>query len=751
MANALNPEFMAQLVQMFRAELEENLQSLTDGLIALERLKGGEERQTCVDNLFRDAHNIKGAARGVNVSNVELIAHGLESMLSAVRQGLLEPDSRMIDLCLQGVDGMKEAMDAFMPFRPLEFDLQALLDRLNHWQDSLTSEAGKEAQPVVEASQPEEPAIRAEPPAVAAAVIATARDPGLTRIAMHRLDSASALVEELMATKIEMEDHFLEVQQLLEAANASARLLARLGSGMMQQSSVNTALLRDVYPLDAAAATLADFRKDSQRIFKKMRAGNNRLGLISGNLQDQVRMMRMVPVSTLLLPMARTVRDLALELGKQVNYEVIGEEFEMDRPLLEGVKDPLMHLLRNSIDHGIEKSGQRLRQGKESAGRLCISVRGEGSRILMTVEDDGAGISLKKVAEAAVRKRLLSAAEAQALSPADTLNLIFRPGFSSNEIITNVSGRGVGLDVVLSNIRKLKGTVQVESEEGRGTRFTIALPLSMSIDRGLMVRVGSECYVLPSTSVVRVMEVAARELVNVGGRQAIRFQGKAVPVCELAAVLQNTAPDADRGRLLAVVVEKGWQMVAFMVDDIIGEREIVIKRFKPPLAAVRNVTGGTLMGSGKVLIVLNPAELVQSALQPGFPGRIHARDAASVSAPHILVADDSITTRSLEKNILESHGYKVTTAIDGSLAWQALQGGDFDLVVTDAEMPEMNGFELVRRIRADARYGGIPVVMVTSLASEADKQRGIDAGADAYIVKSQFETDTLLNIINQLI
>lgn len=765
MAMTLDPAMLRQLVLTFQAELDEQSQAITDGLLALEKGVAGPAREQCLDAMFRAAHNIKGAARGVDVKAVAEIAHHLETLFSTLRREKADPGAPLIGLCLRSLDRMREAMAAFESQQALSFDLPALIDELNH---GLEAPAGGEqvalpagpvaaappavAVPTTPAAVPEPKQPRRDAPLPAPEGSAARAGGDVARIALRKLDQVSSLTEELLASKIEMEDHLAALRGLDDEAQACARAWTQLAAEW-KLAEYPAAAGTTSSPLTAARAAIQHLSASSGQLYKQMRASSRRLGLISRALQGEVRMMRLVPVASLLQPLARSVRDIAVELGKKVDYTVSGDGIEMDRPVLEGIKDPLVHLLRNAVDHGIEDPQQRRASGKPETGRLAVSVSALGSRIVMTIEDDGAGISIARIAAAAVRKKLMTAAEVQALTPAETLDLIFHPGFSSKEIITDISGRGVGLDVVLSNLRKLKGSVQVETTEGAGTRFILSLPLTLSTDHGLMVRVAGTLFAIPTASVERVMEIEAAELIDIEASQAVVIDGRAIAARELAAVLElaSSAP-ASREKLPVVVIAKGRQSVALLVDEIVGEREIVIKRLQAPLLAVRNVAGGTLTGSGQVVMVLNPADLVGSALRLGS-ARVRGQRTgeAPAQAPRVLVVDDSITTRSLEKNILESQGYQVTLAVDGQLGWEALQREDFDLVVTDVEMPVMNGFELAQRIKTSEKYRDIPVVIVTSLASDADRRRGIAVGADAYIVKGQFETKALLDVIHQLI
>ncbi|WNV06440.1 hybrid sensor histidine kinase/response regulator [Candidatus Methylospira mobilis] len=787
----LDPEIVKQLIQVFAAELDERLLAITEGLIALEKDETGAGRDRCIDSMFRSAHNIKGAARGVDARDIAEIAHALESLFSAMRREMAEVSARTINLCLFSVDCMREAMTAFELQKPSGFDLQTLLQQLNQWQ--ITGEAEADAPLVAEGdksegnrgdandargSTPDSIASGPRTPSGVSAVSCPESNGGapagdalkstalgvhdadavregvvMTRVALHKLDLVSALAEDLLASKIEIEDHLSALQRLHHEAQSYANNWARLAS-MSPREFESVASAWEQSPVVMAADAIGSLKLGIHSIYKQMCGSSSRLGLISSSLQDQVRTLRLVPLASLLRPLARSIRDIAQDLGKKVEYEVVGDEIEMDRPVLEGIKDPLMHLIRNAIDHGLETPVERLAKGKPEAGRISISVASTGNRILLTVRDDGAGISVAKITAAAVRKKLLVASEAEALTRREALELIFRPGFSSREMITNISGRGVGLDVVLSNLNSLKGSVQIETVEGEGTSFILGFPVSLSTDRGLMVRAGGAEFAIPSVSVVRVMEVDASELIDIEASQAIVIEGKAVPVRDLSAVLElaQGLSSLQQGRLPVVMLSNGWQSVALLVDEIVGERECVVKRLKAPLISIRNVIGGTLTGSGKVVIVLNPGDLVTSALRmdSGMRTRVQTQSRSTV-APHVLVVDDSITTRTLEKNILESQGFRVSIAVDGRLGWEALQKEKFDLVVTDVEMPVMNGFELAGRIKSSERYREIPVIVVTSLASEADRRRGVEVGADAYIVKGQFETKVLLDVINQLI
>lgn len=774
----LDPEIMRQLMLMFKAELSEQSQMITDGLLALERGVSGEQRKECLDRIFRAAHNIKGAARGIDARDIASVAHGLETLFNKFRREGMAVSSRSIDLCLLGLDRMQLIMTALESNQPLDFDLQDLLAQLNDWQEvALDTESeikpGSEfvhpagsrvsAEISVDSAKKNESAISAAvtaviatpAPAMAQESKISLEDMSTIRVSLQKLDQFSALVEDLLVSKIEMEEHLTAIKHLFD----ESRLFSREWYQYLETSrKVNTVshVTQEKDSLEIATTAINRLRVSIQQLYKQIRDSNSRYSLTYFQLQDQVRALHLVPAATQLQPLARLVRDVALDLGKKVDFTIMGGDIEIDRPILEGIKDPLMHLLRNAIDHGIESPQERLVQGKSETGHLKIEVNRADDRILMTISDDGAGINTDQVIKHAVRKKILTHSEILALNKAEIIDLIFRPGFSSKEMITDISGRGVGLDIVLTNLRNLKGHIKVDTIEGKGTVFVLSLPLTLSTDHGLIVRVSGSTFAIPISSVERVMEIKREDLLEVGGNQVILIENKAIPIRDLAVVLeigQSRLSAAEK--LSLIVISKGWQRVALLVEEIISEREIVIKRLKPPLKAVRNVMGATFMGSSEVIVVLNPDDLVTSALRLGdavqllVQGQVGAE--SEVEASHILVVDDSITIRTFEKTLLEACGYRVTVAANGQSAWDLLQGQGFDLIITDIEMPIMNGFEFSERIKKSKKFKNIPVVMVTSLSSDAEKRRGIEVGADAYIVKSQFESKVLLDVINQLL
>ena len=468
---------------------------------------------------------------------------------------------------------------------------------------------------------------------------------------------------------------------------------------------------------------------------------------IVDKLLDEMKQALMLPIATLFQMVPKLARDLARDGGKEVDVAISGATLEIDRRILEQMKTPLIHLVRNAIDHGIEPPERRVRDGKRSRGRIAIDVTPrEGNKVEIVLADDGAGIALDK---------LQAKAQQMGLAATATLDLVFESGLSTSPLLTDLSGHGLGLAIVREKVERLGGNVGVDSQPGLGTRFTIVLPATLATFRGLVVGIGDRQFVLPSRSVERVARVKASAVQTVENRETVALDTQVLSLAHLATVLELdvTSPRRSDGLLLLVVLANAGKRIAFVVDEVLGDQEVLVKPLGPPLQRVRNVAGATVLGPGRVVPLLNVADLLKSA--------IHASATRTASAPSVrhepvqarsvLVVEDSITSRALLKGILESAGYEVSTAVDGIDALTRLHARHFDLVVSDVEMPHLDGFDLTARLRADKRLADLPVVLVTALGSREDKERGVQVGANAYVVKSSFDQDNLLDVVRGLL
>jgi len=741
--NHLDPGLLQQVLQTFTAQLEERLQAIIDGLLQLERPDAPHAE--VLDGLFRAAHNIKGAARGVGLEASAELAHALEDLFSALRREGTAGRPGLVDLCLDAVSGLRRQVEAEAGGQPAPDGLADLPARLR----ALAAGAA---------------------PALPAATVTTARPlaareapPRATtvRLPVERLDRIADLAEELQGAKIRVDDHYQASRQQYELATRLRQLWqkgvqrrgeALAGGGTGRHGA--DALL-DRHLLAEGGDLIAELEHMADAMQRGLRTSVAQLRPLAAGLREDARALRMVPADSILKPLMLMVRDLARELGKQAELVLEGERLEMDRAVLDSLRDPLNHLLRNALDHGIEDPALRRAAGKPETGRIRLSLERHGNSVAIGVADDGAGIDLVAVRQRIRALGLASDEEVAALPPRALLNYLFRPGFSTRGKVGKVSGRGVGLDVVQVSIEALGGRIALESEIGHGSRFLLSLPLTLASDHGLLVRVAGQVHALPSLHVQRILEVAADDVLDVAGGQAVQVDGEPVPLRDLAALLGRPGGTGEHADPVGVVViRRGWRRVALRVDHVLGEREMVVKPLAPPLNMLRHVAGGTLGRDGDIILVLDVGDLLDTALSAGDPAatRVVAREAPLArQALRILVADDSITTRTLEQGILENAGYRVQAVADGEEAWEALQNGHFDLLISDVEMPALDGFELTRRVRADAQLANLPVVIVTSLGSEEHRRRGLEVRADAYVVKSDFESTELLEVVKQLL
>lgn len=722
--NDIDPRLMQQVLQTFSIQLEERLQAIIDGLLLLDQADAPHE--PVLDGLFRAAHNIKGAARGVGLEMTSELAHALEDLFSALKRKAVANQAGLVDLCLSAVASLRQQVEMEISGQPSAGDSADLLKRLR---------ALAEGKPLLPAKALPTPPT----PAGSAPKLATVRLP------VARLDKIADLAEELQVAKIRTDDHYQMSRQLHDMA-------ARLKQMRHGESAPLSPTLHSRESNDL----ILELERVADAMQRGLRASMAQLRPLASSLREDVRALRMVPADTILKPLVLVVRELSRGLGKQAELVLEGEQLEMDRSVLDNLRDPLNHLLRNALDHGIESPNERRVRGKPETGLIRLRLEREGNVVSVTLEDDGAGIDLARVRGQIRAQGLAGEEEIQSLTPRELLDYLFRPGFSTREEVSDISGRGVGLDVVQVNMQALGGRIAVESEPGLGSRFRLTLPLTLASDHGLLVRVAGQIHALPSLYVQRILEVTPDDILDLATSQALDVDGEPVPLRDLAALLGHRPNSEDYAeRISIVVIRRGWHRVALRVDHVLGEREMVVKPLEPPLNEIRHMAGGTLGRDGDIILVLNVGDLLATALSVGTqpPGaRVVAHTPPEArQAARILVADDSITTRTLEQGILENAGYRVHTTADGEEAWEALHNGNFDLLISDVEMPGIDGFELTRRVRADPRLANLPVVIVTSLGSEEHRQRGLEVRADAYVVKSDFESTELLEVVEQLL
>jgi two-component system chemotaxis sensor kinase CheA len=728
--------FLKKLLETFRAEAADHVSAITSGLVALENATRPEQRAEITESVFREAHSLKGASRAVNLGKLESICQSMESLLASLRNQQTTPTPE-------------------------------LFDRLHHMVGAFTKELGGLGE-----SRSALPAVEALPTAVTPKPISRSPSdekpalPDTVRVSTARLEEILRETEELIPLKAVASYRATELREVSRAlagweqdwraVRAQIRLLpvhieSNRGNLTPQagDSGLANSLLVGLFERSERVVRLAGVRAST--LVGALENDHRMLDRRVSDLIEDVKRVSMLPFSTLLEMFPMVVRDLCRDCGKEAELVIEGGEIEVSRRILDEMKDPLIHLVRNSIDHGVEDPAQRERRGKPRRATIRISAKPKGSsRVEVSVSDDGAGIDTNKLIGAAQSQGLLAREEA-AIDPARALDLIFHSGLSTSPTITDVSGRGLGLAIVREKIESLGGGATAETREGEGTTFRLDIPLTIATFRGVVVRTGQRLFAIPTMNVARVLRVDHSLIRTVENRHVTEFEKRPVAVVWLAEALALANPrreEPESRRWPGVLIEWTGERVLFLVDEILRDQELLVNDLGKQLRHVRNIAGAGVLESGRVIPVLNAGELLRSAatLTPGITPPAEEKKAKS-----ILIAEDSITARTLLRSVFESSGYAVTTAVDGADAWQKVEQGSFDLVVSDVEMPRMSGLDLTQKIRANRRLSDLPIVLVTALDSPGDRERGAEAGANAYIVKSSFDQSTLLEVIQRLI
>ncbi|MBN2393315.1 MAG: hybrid sensor histidine kinase/response regulator, partial [Anaerolineae bacterium] len=806
-----------QLIASFRAELAEHIQTMTDGLLALEQNKlDSTQRPETLRAIFRAAHSLKGAARAVGVNVVAQMAHALEDVLDGVNKQTVELTPALFTACYGMLDAIQDVEKAFEagatspppqaaqavaaldPFRkpkpsaPAEPILtpsvatlpkeatepetaavapQALVDPVAAEETPVLRaerDAGRDAERVVERVA-ERVAERVTERAVER-VSERASSVETIRIDAAKLDALMAQLSELHITRIRAEQRLAQVQHAQDAMGSWQKewLAVRETYGRLNRRAARRTtddhLSRDTDRILSYLTSSQEHLRDMVALINDMgREYSNdtmQLSLAVDALEDEIKRARMLPLNTITATFGRMVRDLAHSAGKEAALTIIGGDVELDKRVLEQIKDPLIHLLRNAIDHGMETPDARASLGKPRSGAITLKAEQVEKNIVISISDDGRGLDFEAIRRVLARR---TGAEAHTLSEMELTEAIFGLGISTSPIVTDVSGRGVGLDVVRRNVEELHGRIHVASNNGNGAMFTLTLPLALTSSRALVVQVSNQTYAIPLNAIERILDVTPREIYHVGGREMLRYNETAFSVAHLSDVLglpRTAQVDRLDHRLTVLLLTSAQRRMAFIVDGLHGEQEVVIKDLGNQVQRLGGIAGATITGDGAVLLVLNAGDLIKLALRNEGRGIVALQTApaeaeADAFKPqkHIFIVDDSITTRTLEKNILEAAGYNVSVATDGLEALNAIEADIAlpDLVISDVAMPRLDGIDLTTQLKTNTRTAQVPVILVTSLASAADKARGIEAGADAYIVKGNFDQNNLLETIEQLI
>jgi two-component system sensor histidine kinase and response regulator WspE len=753
------------MLDLFRMEADSQTQTLTEGLLAMERHGGGDAG--AVESMMRAAHSIKGAAAIVGLDVVVQLAHGMEDSFIAAQHGKLKLTPNRVDVLLAGVDlilqlsrlddagadawlaanatQIQKTLDAIatIAFLPEPVDLQAeaglALARQAQAPAPAPSYPPGELPIAAEAAPaPDDAPVAAIPRANIPLKAAQNFDKLLSLASESRINAHQMhpFIQNLQRFKRNQSSLFSLVEQLHEA-------ISNIGDASLKEKSLLA--LQKTHPLKQFVLEhIADIE-----------AYERRLLAVSQGMVDEVLTLRMRPFRDGVHAFPRMVRDLARNMGKDVRLEILGEDTLVDRDILARIESPLNHILRNAVDHGMEPASDRIAAGKPPAGTIVLDARHRAGMLSIEISDDGRGVDLEKIRRQVVERKMASAPMAAALSPAELLEFLFLPAFSLKENTTEISGRGVGLDIVHETIRQQNGTVRIESELGVGFRTSITLPLTQSIVRALVVDVKGEAYAIPIVKVERVMKVPQAEIHTLENKQFFDIGDEHLGLVSAAQVLELGEMDAGTGELPVVVIGTGARRYALVVDAIRGEQSLAVQAIDPIFGKMRDISAAALLDDGEPVLILDVPDLLLSIDKLLHEGGLHQLAKADLAErrkmKRILVVDDSLTVREMERKLLQGRGFQVDIAIDGIDGWNVVRSGDYDLVITDVDMPRMDGIELVTLIKKDIHLYKLPVMIVSYKDRPEDRARGLSAGADYYLTKGSFHDETLLDAVTDLI
>lgn len=800
-------EFLKRLLSIFKVEADEHLETIYSGLLNLEKESDDKKQIEIIETIYRETHSLKGASRAVDMEDVGSICQSAENLFAALKRREIKTSARLFDTLHHIFDIIGKSLSSSEANRIPQLselikqiedlstgtiekeiqppksaqDLSSVENRIPEGGDTFSSQnnisppaSTEQIQKGLEVrTQIQEPAI-VKLSRIGSTIIEKKATPSETiRTSRKKMERLLLQTEELISVKAvtnQYTNNFMKIEDLLglwekEWTKFRATTLNRQKvKSENPQSEIANSQLKEF--LDSSITNVKSLK--GKLAFLTKLAGNNHRyigGTIDNLLMDTKKIM-MLPFSSVLVTFPKMVHDISRDMGKKINLTHNGSELEIDRRILDEIKSPLIHLIRNCIDHGIEKPEERLQKNKPQQGTIRIIIsQVTGNKVDILIKDDGRGIDLDKVRKAAVKKGMISETASTMLNRQEALSLIFQSDLSTSPIITDISGRGLGLAIVRDGIEKLGGYVSVKSSPQDGTTFQITLPLTIATLKGILIRVSDQNFILPIANVERIVRIKRSEIRTIENKETISLNGHSASFVRLNDILELSRNEKTvRGKeqkrnaeypefIQALILSHADTRIAFGVDNILGEQEVLVKSLGKQLSRVRNIANVSIDESGKIIAILNASDLIKTAVSMTVTPSIITGETenAGVKNKSILIADDSITSRMLLKNIVESAGYNAKVAVNGAEAFKALRDEEFDLVVSDVEMPMMSGFDLTSEIRKDKNLAHLPVVLVTSLESKEDRERGEDAGANAYIVKSSFDQSNLLDVIQRLI
>lgn len=768
-----------ELRNLFKTSSEEHLQNLENGLMQLEKNSQDPAR---LEEVLREAHTLKGDARMLGVDDVEVLIHQIEDVFVAVKKQEQVLTPQLCESLYQGLDavrkivreavtGVASGVNTFSVLAQLmgASTNTSLEDEESLFAPTVTNGevdlfAEPTAQLEVDALFPDiassEPLAQVPTPDIAATSESSYQIETI-RVEPQKLDTLMTQAGELAVTKQRIAYHLTEIEEIVTLYDEWNReaFVQRLALDNLEKTSANSSANGQLHFHHRVEQRLDRLGLLINRLRGQAYEDTARLELVANELEAGIRTLRLLPLSTVFNLFPRLVRDLASQQSKQINLVMEGGDTTADKRILEEMKDPLMHMIRNSIDHGIETPQEREKLGKPPTATIRLRGYQTANSIGIEIVDDGRGLDTERIKSTALRRGVCSQEELAKMTSTQIQMLIFAPGFSTRTEVTELSGRGIGLDVVRSKVEQLKGAIAVESNQGLGCTFKLQLNTTLTTTHVLIVEVNSVSYAIPVDSVQTTLLVARSEIFAIDGCQTIVLDNQPVSVAWLTDLLQlpltvPTSPkaaDATAKMLPCIVLQVGTERLGLLVDALLDQQNVVLKPQSKLLERVRNVSGATILGTGEVCMILNPQDLLKSVQKRTTKGAVAQQFLQEIKKPTILLVEDSITIRTQVKRILEGAGYDVTAAVDGLDGFNKLKSRNFDAVVSDVQMPNLDGLSLTAKIRQQKEYTELPIILVTTLASDEDKKRGADAGANAYLTKGNFEQKLLLDTLKRLI
>jgi two-component system sensor histidine kinase and response regulator WspE len=748
------------MVELFRLEVENQSVVFTENLLALEQNPTDASR---LGALMRAAHSLKGAARMVDLDAAVVVANELEDVFVAAQGGSLVLRPEHFDVLLHGVDLLHRIAQA--PDGKVETEKSGRADGVQQFICDLdklradgTSEVVKVESPQSEKTNVSESlpsAFQAEPAITSPSNEVNGeqrKHQRFLRVTPENLNRLLALTGESLVESRRLVPFSKSLLRLKREHNELAQILDRVRESLGREKFNEPAEAQ----VAQARVQLVRCREDLSKRLLELEEFHRRSANLSHRLYDEALACRMRPFADGIRGFPRMVRDLARDLGKQARLEIQGPGTYVDRDILEKLEAPLTHLLRNAIDHAIELPEVRRAAGKPVEGTIRLEAQHSAGNLLIAVSDDGRGIDLADLRKAIVQKKLTSPEAAEQMSESEVLEFLLLPGFTTKQTVTELSGRGVGLDAVQAIVREVRGGIRIWTESGSGTTFQMRLPLTLSIVRALLVEIGNEPYAFPLVHINRALKVARKDIQVVAGRQHFRFEDRQIGLIAANQIFGSAEDNHSGEQVSVVVIGSKANCYGIVTEKFLGERELVIKPLDPRLGKIKDISSGALLDDGSPVLIVDVEDLIRSvekSIEAGtLAGVQRGTDGATVKkTKRVLVVDDSLTVRELEKKLLQTRGYEVEIAVDGMDAWNAVRTGYFDLVITDVDMPRMDGIEFVTLIKKDSNLNSLPVMIVSYKDRAEDRRRGLEAGADYYLAKASFHDEALLQAAVNLI